>query len=168
VPPALPALNRRRVLMGAACLTLLGATSAACGSPPAPPEVDELISQLDLARSDSQLAGAAAAFAPPAITAALTAVAAERSAHARALADEIARTATTPTPITTSATSTASASGSPPPSTQDVIAALRTSADGAGQLAARQSGYRAGLLGSIAASCTAACTVALATPAATP
>jgi hypothetical protein len=45
-----------------------------------------------------------------------------------------------------------------------VIAALRESADAATQLAANQSGYRAGLLGSIAAACTAAYKVALVPP----
>ncbi|HYP94700.1 MAG TPA: hypothetical protein VER34_16630, partial [Mycobacterium sp.] len=50
------------------------------------------------------------------------------------------------------------------PTTEEVIAALRESADSAGQLAVKQSGYRAGLLGSIAASCTAGYTVALVPP----
>jgi hypothetical protein len=43
----------------------------------------------------------------------------------------------------------------------NVAAALKQSADQATGLAARLSGYRAGLVGSIAASCTAAYTVAL-------
>ena len=50
------------------------------------------------------------------------------------------------------------------PTAQDVIAALRDSAASATELAAKTSGYRAGLLGSIAASCTAAYTVALVPP----
>ena len=50
------------------------------------------------------------------------------------------------------------------PTVQDVIGALRVSADSASNLAATLSGYRAGLLGSIAAACTAAYTVALVGP----
>ena len=61
---------------------------------------------------------------------------------------------------TTTATST-TAQPANAPTTKEVIGALRQSADTAAQLAATQSGYRAGLLGSIAASCTAAYTVAL-------
>jgi hypothetical protein len=89
-------------------------------------------------------------------------VASERSAHAQALSDELVRIAGTKAPTATPTTTTV-----PPakaPTTEDVIAALRQSADAAGQLAATQSGYRAGLLGSIAASCTAAYTVALVPP----
>ena len=51
-----------------------------------------------------------------------------------------------------------------PPTAKDVIGALRQSADSATELAAKFSGYRAGLLGSIAAACTAAYTVALVPP----
>jgi hypothetical protein len=167
VPTALPPLSRRRALLSAAALALLGVTAAACGSAPKPPEVDELLSQLDRARSDSEVASAAAATADPAIVPALTAVAAERSSHARALTDEIARTAgeaATSSSATTTTTTTSTAAAAPGPTANDVVAALRDSADSAAQLAARLSGYRAGLLGSIAASCTAAFTVALVPP----
>ena len=112
------------------------------------------------ARADSQLASDAAAAAIPQLAPALHAVASERSDHASALSDEIARITgetTTSAPPTTTTTTQATA-----PTAKDVVAALRTSADSAGQLAAQLSGYRAGLLGSIAASCTAAYTVALA------
>ena len=78
------------MLFGAAALALLGAGATACGSPP-PPEIDDLVAQLDLARNDSQLASAAVATAPPQLARALTAVASERSAHARALENEITR-----------------------------------------------------------------------------
>jgi len=44
----------------------------------------------------------------------------------------------------------------------DVQAALRNSADSATQLAAKLSGYRAGLLGSVAAACNASVAVPLA------
>ncbi len=161
MPSADPTVSRRRVLFGAAALALLGAGATACGSPP-PPEIDDLVAQLDLARNDSQLAGAAVATAPPQLARALTAVASERSAHARALENEITR-ATGGAPTETS-TTTSSAPPPKPPTTKDVIGALRTSAKDAGDLAARLSGYRAGLLGSIAAACTAAYTVALASP----
>jgi hypothetical protein len=144
-------------------LALLGGTVAACGSPPPPPDVDELAAQLDRARSDSQLATDAAAATPPPPTAqALTAVASERAAHAQALSDELVRIAGKKAPTTTATSTTAPPAAAP--TTMDVIAALRQSADNAAQLATKQSGYRAGLLGSIAASCTAAYTVALVLP----
>ena len=153
------------MLFGAAALALLGATAAACGSPP-PPEIDDLVAQLELARSDSQLAGAAATAAPPQLARALTAVASERSAHARRWRTK-SRRATGETPTQTQTTEETTPSSAPPPkppTTKDVIGALRRSPTDAGELAARLSGYRAGLLGSIAAACTAAYTVALAPP----
>lgn len=160
MPSPPPTVSRRRVLFGAAALALLGGTVAACGSSPPAPEVDELAAQLDRARSDSQLATDAAAGTPPPPTAqALTAVASERSAHAQALSDELVRMVGKKAPSTTAANTPAQPANAP--TTKDVIAALRQSADTAAQLAAKQSGYRAGLLGSIAASCTAAYTVAL-------
>jgi hypothetical protein len=168
VPRALPAvrpvLSRRRALAGAAALAVLGTAVPACGSPPAPPPVDELESQLKLARHDSELAAAAAAAAAQPVNAALTQVAAERAQHGHALATEIARLAVNPTSTsseTTSATPTSSPPATPPPSLSDVINSLRASAASAGQLATTSSGYRAGLLGSIAAACSAAYTVAL-------
>ena len=161
-------ISRRRVLAGAAALALLSSSATvACGSSPPVKDVDALIGQLDRAHSDGQLATAAAAAAPRA-AAALTVIAAERAAHAQALADEITRisgeapttasaTSSTPSPTTTTT------SGTPPrpPGVSDVAAALGQSASGASLLATQQSGYRAGLLGSIAAACTAAATVTL-------
>jgi hypothetical protein len=158
VPSPRPVLSRRRVLFGAAAIAALGATSA-CGSPPPPPELDDLITQLDRARSDNQLATDAAAAAKGPIVSALNAVASERSDHASALADEIARITREAAPA---ASSTPSAGPAITPTTKDVVGALRKSAEDAAHLAAQVSGYRAGLLGSIAASCTAAYTVALA------
>jgi hypothetical protein len=164
VPSPLPTVSRRRVLIGTAALAVLSATAAGCGAPTPRPEVAALVAQLERARADSELASGAATAARPQIAAALNVVAAERSAHAKALSEEIDRVAGDTPPTSSSSTST-SPSGTgeplPPPSPQDVIAALKQSADGAAQLAAQQSGYRAGLLGSIAASCTAAFTVAL-------
>jgi hypothetical protein len=162
VPSPQPTVSRRSVLVSAAALALLGATAAACGSSPPPPEVGELAAQLDRARADSQLATDAAASAGPPIAQALNAVATERSAHAQALSDELVRIAGQDAPTATPTSTTAEPAK--PPTTQDVIAALRQSAEAAAELAAKFSGYRAGLVGSIAAACTAAYTVALVPP----
>jgi hypothetical protein len=163
VPSPPPTVSRRQMLFGAAALALLGGAVAACGASPPPPEVDELAAQLDRARADSQLATDAAAATPPPPTAqALTAVASERSAHAQALSDELVRMVGKNAPTTTATSTTARPAKAP--TTEDVVAALRQSADSAGQLAVKQSGYRAGLLGSIAASCTATYTVAFLPP----
>lgn len=149
------------MLLGTAALAALGVSAAACGKPPPPPDLDQLKAQLDMARSDSQLASDAAAAANPEQRPALAAVSSDRTKHAEALANEIARITGVATPSSSTTPMTRSAQAGPP-ATKDVIAALRTSADSATQLAAQVSGYRAGLLGSIAASCTAASTVALA------
>lgn len=176
VPSTLPTLSRRRALIGAAALAVLGATSTvSCGSTTPVKDVDALLGQLDRARTDDQLAADAALAAPPKVAAALTVIAAERAAHAQALTDEITRMSgeapTTPsaTSSTSSPTSTTTSGVPPqPPSTADVVAALEQSATGASLLASQQSGYRAGLLGSIAAACTTATTVALAPAGRTP
>ena len=180
MPSTLPIVSRRRVLVGAAALVLLGGTAAtACRSTVPAKDVDALVGQLERAHDDSELAGAAAAAAPPGLAAQLSVVAEQRGAHARALTDEITRiSGEAPTSETTSPSSPSSSptssppttSGPPPkpPTTADVVAALRQSADGASLLATQQSGYRAGLLGSIAAACTAAATVALADTGPTP
>lgn len=169
MPEAVPVITRRGVLAGGAALAALGVVTSACGeSPPKPPAVEELLGPLDQARRDSALASAAAGAvgSPPQIAAALTVVATQRAAHARALATEIARAAGK----LISATSEASSSSpsptpteppAPPPPVADVIDSLRASAESANRLLATSSGYRAGLLASIAASCTASYTVAL-------
>ncbi|MGZ4515914.1 MAG: hypothetical protein ACXVX5_14680 [Mycobacterium sp.] len=168
-----PVVNRRGVLAGGAALAALGVVTSACGeSPPKSPPVEELLGPLDQARKDSALAGAAAAAVgnPPQIAAALTVVASQRAAHARALSTEISRVAGKITASSTSETTGPSPSPSPaepagppppPPPVSDVINALRASADSASRLVAGESGYRAGLLASIIASCTASYTVAL-------
>jgi hypothetical protein len=169
VPSALPVISRRRVLISGAALALLSTTAAGCGAPAKRPDVEALVAQLDRARADSQLAAGAASAARPDVAAALTTVAAERSAHVQALTDEITRISGETPQTSASASSTASSPTStsttgeplPPPTSRDVIAALQQSADSAAQAAAQQSGYPAGLLGSIAASCTAAFTVGL-------
>ncbi len=79
------------MLLGSAALAALSVGAAACGKPPPPPDLDDLVAQLDLARSDSELASAAATAATPQLRPALSAVSSERSDHAQALSDEIAR-----------------------------------------------------------------------------
>lgn len=170
MPSAHADISRRRVLVSAAALALLGATAAACSTTTPQPEVDDLTAQWDRARADSALAAEAAAAQAPqaAATRALNAVASDRSAHAKALADELTRMtgsapADTATSTTRSAPKTTPSAGADTsaPDVGDVVNALKESADRAAGLARRLSGYRAGLLGSIAASCTAAHTVAL-------
>jgi hypothetical protein len=166
-------LSRRRVLTGASGLLVLGltvSTAAACGAT-RPKEPDPLEAVLAAARSDSELAAAAAKTAPAQIGPALLVVAAERARHASALVEELARAAGEPTPTATSGaaadaagtpTSTTSAGPTPPPPTvNDVVNALRQAGESAATLAPTLSGYRAGLLGSIAAACTTAATVGL-------
>ena len=148
------------MLFGTAALAALGLTGAACGKPPPPAELADLTAQFDRARSDSQLASDAAATAKPPLRPALAAVSSDRSKHAEALSNEIARL--TGSATTSSSATTTTAAPAPASTTKDVVAALHASADSAAKSAAQMSGYRAGLLGSIAASCTAAYTVALA------
>ncbi len=166
---AVTVLNRRGVLAGGAALAALGVVVSACGeSPPKPPAVEELLAPLEQARHDSALASAAAGAIgnPPQIAAALTVVANQRAAHARALATEIARAAGKLVSAT-SETSSSSPSPSatepppPPPPLSDVVDSLRQSAEDANRLVTTTEGYRAGLLASIAASCTASYQVAL-------
>ncbi len=170
-PAAEPGTLRRRDVLvgwgrGAAGMALLALTASACGSPT--PEVDPLTAQLDLATADADMARAATAAAAPPLVPALNQIASERAEHAEVLAVEIARAAGRPAPTdettTPTTTTTTGAAAAPAPRVSDVIAALRRSADSAGQLASTQSGYRAGLLGSISASCTASYTVGLNAP----
>jgi hypothetical protein len=169
VPSAVPTTNRRGVLAGGAALAALGVVASACGeSPPKTPAVEELLGPLEQARHDSALAGAAAAAVgnPPQVAAALTVVATQRAAHARALSTEISRAAGKLTSSSSETTTTPSptqpaAPPPPPPPLAAVIDSLKASAESASRLVATSSGYRAGLLGSIAASCTASYTVAL-------
>ena len=165
------------MLIGTATLALLGgAVATACSSTPPPKDVDALLAPLARAHDDSVLAGnAATAAALPALAAALTVVAQQRAAHAKALTDEITRSSgetpsSSPSVSSTASSATTETSTLPPkpPTAADVVNALQQSADGATLLATQQSGYRAGLLGSIAAACTAAITVALANPGTTP
>nr|WP_081290755.1 hypothetical protein [Mycobacterium asiaticum] len=170
VPRAVPVISRRGVLAGGAAVAL-GVVATACGEPaPKPPAVEELLGPLEQARRDSALATAAAGAigSPPQVAAALSVVASQRAAHARALATEVARAAgklVSSTSETSSSTTTTStdpeAPPPPPPPVSDVIDSLRKSAEDANRLVATTSGYRAGLLASIVASCTASYEVAL-------
>ena len=158
------------MLAGGAALAVLGVGVSACSqSPPKPPAVEELLGPLDQARRDSAVASTAATAIglAPQVAAALTVVATQRGAHARALSTEISRVASKATSSTSeTASSSPSPTGAaapppPPPPVSDVINALRASAESASRLVTTSSGYRAGLLASIAASCTASYTVAL-------
>ena len=167
VPSRPPTLSRRRVLAGAAALAARGGAGAGCGTPPPPADLDDLTTALDRSRSDSDLAADVAGAAKGKLAAVLTDIAAQRAAHAQALADEIVRLTgheapTASTEPSAAPTSTPTPASVPPPTVHDVIGALRTSADSAAKSAGVLSGYRAGLLASIAASCTAGYTVALA------
>jgi len=179
------ALSRRRVLAGAGrgllALAFGGTAAAACASKPSGP--DPLEAELSAARTDSELAAAAAKVAAPAMVPALIEVSTERARHATAIVEELSRAAGRPTP-TPGAETTAPTAGAttgspptggastggastppaPPPSLGDVVTALRRSADDAATLAPTLSGYRAGLMGSIAAACTTSWMVGL-TPA---
>ena len=161
-----PSLIRRRVLAGAGrgvlALAFVGTAAAACGSKPSGP--DPLEAELSAARSDSELAAAAAKAAAPTMVPALIEVSAERARHATAIIEELSRAAGKPTPTPGAETTSPTASAPPLPSLGDVVTALRRSADNAAKLAPTLTGYRAGLMGSIAAACTTSWTVGL-TPA---
>lgn len=168
MPSAVQFVNRRDVLSGGVALAALGVVSACGKSAPKPPPVEQLLGPLDQARHDSALATAAASALgnPPQVAAALTVVASQRAAHARALSTEISRAAgKLAAPSSSEPTSPGQAEPAgpppPPPPVADVINALHASADSAARLVGTESGYRAGLLASIAASCTASYTVAL-------
>ncbi|MBX7455739.1 hypothetical protein GR927_47825 [Mycolicibacterium sp. 3033] len=167
VPSRPPTLRRRAVLAGLVLLPAVAA--AACSTPPPPPDLDDLTTALDRARADSRLAEQAATAARGRAATTLTDIARLRTAHAQALSDEIVRLTGQQAPATgvTVTTSASPAAGAPepsPPNADDVVGALRASADSASHSAAALSGYRAGLLASIAAACTAAYTVALPSP----
>jgi hypothetical protein len=151
-------------------LAMVGLTAAACG-PGQPPGPDPLEAELAAARSDSELAAAAAKAARPASAPALKEVAAERARHATVLLEELSRAAGRPIPTTTDAQATSASptpdKPAPPPTLRDVSEALRKSAERATKLVPTLSGYRAGLMGSIAAACTALHTVGLPTDART-
>nr|WP_306796312.1 hypothetical protein [Nocardia sp. XZ_19_369] len=174
-------MGRRSMLRlaggGTAGVLALGA-AAGCGTEDKVYEPDPLAAQEVLARADAAAATAAIALAPQR-HAALTAIAAERTAHADALKTEIDRVigvygdGTKPVHRTRangpgqSADPAAVGSGTAvPPTTPPTVDALRAqltkSRQSAAELARTQSGYRAGLLASISAACAAQAGVLLA------
>ncbi|OBI79930.1 hypothetical protein, partial [Mycobacterium sp. 1245805.9] len=127
MPSAVPVTNRRGVLAGAAALAALGLVASACReSPPKPPAVENLLGPLEQARKDSALAGAAATAVglAPQVAAALTVVATQRAAHARALSTEIWRAAgklTASSSETTSPSPSAARAAAPASSPRRVV-----------------------------------------------
>ncbi|WP_308102849.1 MULTISPECIES: hypothetical protein [unclassified Nocardia] len=174
--------NRRSVLRlfgaTAAGSLAVGAASGCVREDPVH-DPDPLAAQEVLARADADAAKAAIALAPQR-AAALTTIAAERSAHADALRAEIDRVigvygdGTIPVHRTRSmepgSTGGASASGTsgtpvpptPPPSVDALRDRLNRARQSAADLARTQTGYRAGLLASISAACAAQAGVLLA------
>ncbi|GAB2635984.1 hypothetical protein [Nocardia goodfellowii] len=157
-----------RLAGGGALGALALGASTACGEEPlqAP---DPLAAQVSSAKADAAAATAAIALAPQKQSA-LTAIAAERTAHAEALQAEIDRVigvygdGTTPVPRTRAA-ATPSGAAAPggttgtqappaaPMSLEQLGEQLGRSRQAAAELARALSGYRAGLLASISASC---------------
>lgn len=131
-------------------LVAVSAVAACSDDKPSAPDV--LVSQEESARTDAVWAKAAIAAAPER-TAALTVVAAQRAQHADALRTEIDRA----TGVYGDGTKPKSAT----PSVAALRARLTDSQHSAAELAATQSGYRAGLLASISACCGAQVAVVL-------
>ncbi|KAA0023287.1 hypothetical protein [Antrihabitans cavernicola] len=158
---ASPVLSRRSSfrLAGIAAVGVVGvSTVAACsnGDDAAPEPPDPLIAQEEAARQNAADARSAAALAPDR-TAALTLIAAERTAHADALRTEVARLVGTypdgSTPSADPTTTQSSVAPAPPPAVDALRAQLVGAQNSAAALARTQSDYRAGLLGSISAAC---------------
>ncbi|WUD70069.1 hypothetical protein OHA40_26020 [Nocardia sp. NBC_00508] len=163
-------MDRRSALRlaggGTVGILVLGAL-AGCTEEDPVHEPDPLAAQEILARADAAAATAAIATAPER-HAALSTVAAERTAHADALRTEIDRVigvyadGTTPvhrTRANGSGPSAVAAGSAVPPTAPPSIDALRAqlaaSQKSAADLARALSGYRAGLLASISAACAA-------------
>lgn len=154
-PPLRTPLTRRFVLTaGALTLGTFGAAvTAGCangGDADHAEEPDPLLTALAAARRDAAAASAAIVVAPERATA-LGVVAAERGAHADALATEVARAAGLDPSATPSATATTTTTTATPPTVDALRAMLNDSQRGAATLARQLDGYRAGLLGSISA-----------------
>ncbi|MGY2120569.1 hypothetical protein ACW9HJ_03875 [Nocardia gipuzkoensis] len=166
--PRLAALDRRSALRlaggGTVGVLALGAL-AGCTGDDVVHEPDPLAAQEVVARADAAAATAAVAAAPER-HAALTAIAAERTAHADALRTEIDRVigvyadGTKPVHRTrangSGPSAVASGSAAPltaPPTVDALRAQLTESRKSAADLARALSGHRAGLLASISAAC---------------
>ncbi|WP_450104138.1 hypothetical protein [Rhodococcus triatomae] len=165
-PPRVPSHTgaaRHRMLSRRAALRFgavaIGATAAAAGAAGCSSadddraaEPDPLLTALDAARRDADAAAAAAAVTPDR-AGALAVIAAERTAHADALATEIARAAGEDPTLPSATTSAAATSAAPitPPTIDALRSMLAESQRGAAALARSLDGYRAGLTGSISA-----------------
>ncbi|MGO4613346.1 hypothetical protein AB4305_04160 [Nocardia sp. 2YAB30] len=175
--PRRAALDRRSALRlaggGTVGILAMGALPG-CGTDDVVHEPDPLAAQEVLARADAAAATAAIALAPQR-HAALTAIAAERTAHADALKAEIDRVigvygdGTKPVhrtrangPARSSSPSAVASGSAVPPGVEALRAQLSQSQKSAADLARTQSGYRAGLLASISAACAAQAGVLLA------
>ncbi|MEU4340428.1 hypothetical protein AB0H00_04020 [Nocardia sp. NPDC023852] len=175
--PRRATLDRRGALRlaggGTVGILAIGAL-AGCGTDDVVHEPDPLAAQEVLARADAAAATAAIALAPQR-HAALTTVAAERTAHADALKAEIDRVigvygdGTKPVhrtrangPARPSSPSAVASGSAVPPGVEALRAQLSESQKSAADLARTQSGYRAGLLASISAACAAQAGVLLA------
>ncbi|MBF9319773.1 hypothetical protein [Mycobacteroides chelonae] len=150
-------LSRRDLLIGGAALGVAVVAAACQQAPDTKPEVDDLLTQIDLAQRDAASASAAASANPDA-AATLMAVATIRRAHGVALTKELARVPGATTNAPTSSTTTAPVS---PPQVDQVKTQLKDSSRSAMDLATKHSGYRAGLLASISAACASAAEVDL-------
>lgn len=141
-------------LTGSAVLaTAVAALAAACAPSEDSVELaDTLSSHLTYARRDAETA-AVLAGARPELADALGIVAAERRAHADALAAEIDRVLGGPSTSSSPAATTATTTAVPPPSLDELTADLAQAQTSAAESARNESGYRAGLLGSISAAC---------------
>ncbi|MGQ4597575.1 hypothetical protein [Nocardia sp. R6R-6] len=168
--PRLAALDRRSALRlagaGTAGILTLGAL-VSCAENDAIHDPDPLAAQEVLARADAAAATAAIAMAPER-HAALSAIAAERNAHADALRTEIGRAigayadGTTPAhrtrangPGPSAVASGSTVAPTAPPSIDALRTQLAASQKSSADLAHALSGYRAGLLASISAACAA-------------
>ncbi|WP_305094728.1 hypothetical protein [Prescottella sp. R16] len=155
--PRSPQLSRRAALRAAGGVVLGASVLVAAtgcsdsGSSDTSAEVEALTAQAERARRDAANASAAIAAAPDR-AAALTVIAAERTAHADALDAEIARAGGSMSSVT-SDTAATSAVVPVPPSVDLLRTDLAESQKESASLARTQSGYRAGLLGSISAAC---------------
>ncbi|MCW4353897.1 ferritin-like domain-containing protein [Hoyosella sp. YIM 151337] len=160
VPNQSPAVSRRRVFQLAALTALSTALPGISGCTVARTEEstpDPLIKLRDLAARDAQSA-LAAIPGHPEDAALLTAIAAQRGAHARALDAEVQRVAGPDATATAEepAADTSDPRGTlqPAPVSVTVLASeLSESAEASASATAVLSGYRAGLLAAISANC---------------
>ncbi|MGC3971833.1 MAG: hypothetical protein QM775_32170 [Pirellulales bacterium] len=151
--------SRRTVLALAAAGLGAPALLAACDFTPdrsGDPTTAQLTRLAEQARGDAAAATALIATAP-AQAAALRLVAQQRTAHAKAITDELSRFLARPAPAPSSSAVPAAAA-----TLSGLIDRLGTAAKAAGDAAVTSSGYRASLLGAVSAATTTHATVVLA------